>query len=78
MIDLGYEKEKRRIAEAEAAGKVADEKRREYIDLMREYDGLPLKDIPLPVLKQADALVKEANAADRKFAKLMGLDIRGM
>lgn len=74
MSDLAYEKEKRRIAEAETAGKVADDRRREYIELLRKYEGVKLKDIPLPILEQGQRLLDEANAAERRFSKLIGLD----
>lgn len=76
MADLEYEKEKRRIAEAEAAGKMADKKRREYIALMFKYDGGRLADMTLADLKKAQQLLHEAEAADRKFAKLLGLDVK--
>ena len=75
LNDLSYEKEKKRISEAEKCYKLADKKRREYLALLEPYIGKPMKDTPLSVLEQADILMKEAQAADRKWAKLMDLDI---
>ena len=68
-------KEKERIAEAEKCYKLADKKRKEYLEILEPYDGKPIIDIPLPVLEKADKAMKEAHDADQKWAKLMGLDI---
>lgn len=75
LNDLSYEKEKNRISEAESCYKLADKKRREYLALLDPYLGKPIKEVPLSVLEQADSLMKEAQAADQKWAKLMDLDI---
>ena len=75
ISDLGYEKEKQRIASAEKYSKIADEKRRQYIELLSAYDGQRLIDIPLEVLNKADKLIKEANEADKKWSKLVGINI---
>ena len=74
LNDLEYKKEKRQIAEAEKYGNLADQKRREYIALLEAYAGKPIKDIPLDILEKADRLQKEADAAEKKFCKLMGLE----
>jgi len=75
LTDLAYEKEKERIAEAEKYCKLADKKRKEYIEIMRPYDGKRLIDIPLTVLNRADEVIKEAQSADEKWAKLMGISL---
>ena len=77
LIDLDYEKEKNRINEAEKYNNLADEKRREYIALLKPYEGVRFIDIPLEVLEKADKALKEARRADQKFAKLLGLDRNG-
>ena len=71
--DLKYEKERKRFDEADKVGKIANKKRQEYIDLLSPYDGMRVLDIPIDVLEKADQLMKEAQAADRKWTKLMGL-----
>ena len=73
LNDLAYEKEKQQIGKAEKYGEIADEKRREYIELLAPYDGMPIKDIPQKVLEKAYALLEEAAAAEEKFAKLIGV-----
>ena len=74
LSDLDLEKTKKRYDEAERISRLADEKRREYVKILRDYDGMRIIDIPLPVLEQADKLEKEAQELDRKWNKLMGLD----
>lgn len=73
--DLAYEKEKARLSEADRYRKVADAKRREYLDILAPYNGKPLLSIPISVLKRADRALKEAEAADGRWAKLMGLEL---
>ena len=73
LNDLWYEKEKQRIAEAQKYAKLADTKRRECIELLGPYDGQPLPSIPMNVLDKADRLMKEAQAADKKYMKLMDI-----
>ena len=51
----------------------SNEKRMEYIDLMRPYDGWKFIDIPLDVLKKAQAALKQAEEAEHKWEKLLGL-----
>ena len=73
LEDLRYHKEKARIAEAEKFGKIADAKLQEYIEIMRPYDGRKLTDIPLPILEKARQALADADAAERKFARLISL-----
>ena len=73
LNDLWYEKEKQRIAEADKYAKLANTKRREYIELLGPYDGQSIMSIPMKVLDKADTLMKEAQAADKKYMKLMGI-----
>lgn len=73
LNDLWYEKEKQRIAEADKYAELADAKRREYIELLGPYDGQPLLSIPMRVLNKADKLMKEAQEADKKYMKLIGI-----
>lgn len=77
LSELAYEKEKQRIKEAEHYAKLAEEKRREYIEILRPYEGKPLLSIPLSVLNQADAAAKAADKADQQWARLLGIDLSG-
>ncbi len=71
--DLALEKAKQLNDEADRLANLADEKRREYINVLSGYDGMRIIDIPLPVLEQADKLMKEAQELDQKWIKLLGL-----
>lgn len=72
LSDLKYKKELARYEKAEEYGREADEKRREYISLLAQYDGWKYADIPLEVLEKAKKLMDEATEADRMCAKLFG------
>lgn len=73
ISDLGFQREKERIESAERFAEIADAKRKQYIELLSNYDGQRLVDIPIEVLEEADHLMKEAEAADSKWAKLLGI-----
>lgn len=74
--DLECKKEMDRIDAADKYAKLAHEKRQAYIDLLKPYDGMKLVDIPMPILDKAAELQKQANAADREWNKLMGIELR--
>lgn len=72
VSDLEFEKENQRLAEADKNAHIAYDKRQQYLDLLKPYDGWRLIDIPLDVLEKADRLMREAQDADAKWNKLMG------
>ena len=74
LSDLSYEKEKKTLSEAEQIADQSKQKWDEYIDLLSLYDGKPIKDIPLDVLRRAQTVYDEALALDRKWSKMMGLE----
>ena len=59
------------LEEADQLNALAHDKRMEYINLMGPYEGWKIKDIPLEVLEKADAALREAGEADRKWRRLM-------
>ena len=63
----------KRLDEADRISKLAHDKRMEYIDLLAPYDGKRIIDIPLDILKKADALLNEAQLLDKKWEKLAGI-----
>ena len=71
LSDLEREKISRELDEADRLNKLAHEKRMEYIELLKPYDGWKFKDIPLDVLEKAQAALDQAQEADRKWDKLM-------
>lgn len=51
--------------------KLALAKKHAFADLLAPYDGMQWGDIPLEVLEKAAKLEREAEMADKKWAKLM-------
>ena len=74
--DLEYEKEQERFDRADQLAKTAHDASQRYIDLMKPYEGLPLTDVPMDVLQQADAALAESRAANKQWAKLMGVKMK--
>ena len=71
LSDLKLEKIRKNMDEADQLREFAYEKRMEYCDLLKPYEGRLIKDIPLDVLKKAKAAMDQAQEADRKLDKLM-------
>lgn len=66
-------REEKKIEEAGKISAYAYQKRQEYIDLLAPYEGKRLVDIPASILERADAAMKEAQKADSKWSKIMGI-----
>lgn len=73
LNDVEEERERKKMDEAGKAADYAFQKRQEYIDLLTPYEGKRLVDIPDSVLKKADAAMREAKKADRRWNKIMGI-----
>ena len=71
--DLQWEKEKAQLAEADRLATLSHDKRMEYINLLSPYDGMRYIDTPPDVLKKADEAMREAQTADAKWSRLMGV-----
>ena len=76
LNDLAYEKERERIDRADQLVKTARDASQRYIELLKPYEGMPILDVPLDVLNQADAALAESRAANKQWAKLMGVKIK--
>lgn len=74
LSDLWYEKEKQRINEGDKYLEISDKKLKEYIQLMKQYQGKSLTEIPTNVKKKAVQLLKEVEEADKKWRKLLGVN----
>ncbi len=72
--DLVNERLMRRSRLAEEQLKISHDASMAYIDLLKPYEGGVIKEIPLEILEQAQALLDKARAADRKWARLMDLN----
>jgi len=73
LSDVEMKREEKKAAKAEHLSTYSYQKRQEYFDLLSPYEGKRLTDIPAPVLRKADAALKEAQEADRKWNKMMGI-----
>ena len=73
LSDLQGQKDEERFSEADRLMKVSSEARKRYIKILEPYEGKRIADIPFPVLEQADAEIKQAQGADAKWNKLMGI-----
>ena len=76
LNDLEYEKEQERLDRADHLVKTAFAASQRYIELIKPYEGMPLTDVPMDVLKQADAAMAESRAANKQWAKLMGVKMK--
>ena len=76
LNDLEWEKERDRLARADQALQASSAAYQRYIELMAPYDGASLMDVPMDVLKQADAAMAESRAANKQWAKLMGVKMK--
>ena len=76
LNDLEWEKERERLDRADQLAKTARDASKRYIELIKPYEGMPLTDVPMDVLKQADAALAESRAANAKWAKLMGVKVK--
>jgi len=67
------QRDERTYEKAKLLSDLSEQKHREYISLLKPYAGKRLMDIPDSVLRKADAAMKEAQAADRKWNKIMAI-----
>lgn len=59
------------LAEADRQAEHAFRMRQMYLELLAPYEGKRLDDIPAAVLDKAQGLISQAQAADRKWGRLM-------
>ena len=76
LNDLEYEKEQERFDRAKQLLQVSSAASQRYIELMKPYEGMPLFEVPMDVLQQADAALAESHAANKQWAKLMGVKMK--
>lgn len=73
LRNLEYDKDMKRIREAEKIAEQSRKLRQEYIDLLMPFDGKSINEIPLDILEKASAAMKKAQSLDKKWNKLMGV-----
>ena len=76
LNDLEFEKEQERLDRADQALQTASAALQRYIELLKPYEGMPLLEVPMDVLQQADAALAESRAANKQWAKLMGVKMK--
>lgn len=76
LNDLEYEKERERLDCAKQLLQVSSAASQRYIELLKPYEGMPLIEVPMDVLQQADAALAESTAANKQWAKLMGVKVK--
>ena len=76
LNDLEYEKEQERFDRANQLAKTAHDASQRYVELLKPYECMPLTDVPMDVLQQADAALAESHAANMQWAKLMGVEMK--
>lgn len=70
----------RNDAHHEKSMKLIDDEKRHYdayFDLLRPYDGKPIKDIPQDVMNRALSELDKAQAAGKEWARLNGIRLKG-
>ena len=72
--EVEYNREKKKFDRAEEFNRISTQKRKEYIELLKQYEGKPVSDVPIEIVLKAEKLIKEAQKADKEWEKLM--DIR--
>lgn len=70
---LQQAKDYARIREAEKWGQIADDKLKEYRELLAPYEDKHLSVIPQPILAKAIKLLEEYEAANKKYLKMDGV-----
>ena len=76
LNDLEWEKERHRLARADQALQASSAAYQRYVELLKPYEGMPLLEVPMDVLQQADAALDEARAASAELEKLMGVETK--
>ena len=71
LREIEQQRELKRLNEADKWSEIAYQKRLAYCDLIKQYEGQKLTDLPREVGQKAVALLKEAEEADKKYARLM-------
>ena len=71
LNEIKFNREMKKIDEAKKWADVSYRKRDEAINLLKPYD--TIANIPDKVLKKAASLMREADAADKKWAKLSNI-----
>lgn len=73
LNDLEYQREQKKLDEADRLNEESARLRQQAAELLTPYEGKPILDIPADVLDRAAALQEEAQMLDKEWCKLMKL-----
>lgn len=73
LILLESNKQTEAYNRADALYEQASAKRKEYIEMVKEYCGKPIKDIPHDLLLKATRLLDEAKRLEREADRIYGI-----
>lgn len=71
LNDVEYRRVQKLLNEADNWNKIAADCRRKYCDILKQYEGKRIIDIPVDVIKKAEELLKDAQRADKKWDECM-------
>lgn len=71
LSELAFEKERKDLEEAEKVAEQCRQKWQEYIDILAQFDGKKIMDIPMDVIAKAQKVYDEAIALDKKWSLLL-------
>lgn len=69
--NVEYERQRKKLDKAEEFNQLSAKKRKEYVSLLKPYEGKKYFDVPLEVINKASVLMKEAEKADKEYDKIM-------
>ncbi|MGO5115752.1 hypothetical protein ACTQ33_12110 [Candidatus Avoscillospira sp. LCP25S3_F1] len=72
--EMLYKRDLDNLTEAKMQLQIARDARDQYCEIMKPYDGKCILDIPQDVFDQGAALLAQAEAADKKWTRLMGIN----
>lgn len=71
LNDLEYQREQKKLNEADRLNEESARLRQQAAELLTPYEGKPILDIPADVLDHASAILEEAQALEEKWNRLM-------
>ena len=72
--EMLYKRDLDNLTEAKMQLQIARDVRDQYCEIMKPYDGKCILDIPQDVFDQGAALLAQAEAAEKKWTRLMGIN----
>lgn len=71
LSDIKLQRVQKILKEADNWNTIAADNRQKYYDLLIEYEGKKLIDVPTDIIKQAETALKDAHFADKKWHECM-------